>query len=189
MSENYSSPEEKRKKPTFLIVLLILTSLSLLSTLVVGVLPLVSGPMNEEQLEQEEVKVAKSKKDLERLFDDEEFRETLSDGLDLSFAKVSYIHKKAFWIFHLFQLLSFSIGAAAVYYMYHLRKLGFHLYIVYCLVSIGQAYLIFPKDLIIGADIIGGFAISALFVVLYALNLKHFTESGNDGGDSYQYSN
>jgi hypothetical protein len=189
MSEYYSVTEEKRKKPTFLIILLILTSLSLLSTFFAGVIPLVSGPMNDEQLEQEEVNLAKTKKDLERLFGDEEIYETLSDSLDLSFAKVSYIQKSAFWIFHLFQLLTFSLGAAAVYYMYHLRKLGFHLYIVYCLVSIGQAYLIFPKELIVGAEIIGGFSTSALFVLLYALNLKHFNESGEDDSDSYQYSN
>jgi hypothetical protein len=49
--------------------------------------------------------------------------------------------------------------------------------------------LIFPKELIVGAEIIGGFATSALFVLLYALNLKHFNESGEDDSDSYQYSN
>ena len=189
MSENFNPSEPKRKRPVFLIVLLILTGLSLLSSFFAGVVPILSGPMSAEQLEQEEVKLAKSKQELEKLFDNEEFRQSLSDGLDVSFAKVSFIHTKAFWIFHLFQLITFSLGAAAIYFMFHLKKLGFHLYIIYSLVSVGQAYLIFPKELITSADVIGGLVVSGLFVMLYAFNLKHFHNGNTNEEDSYTYSN
>jgi len=189
MSENFEPNTPTRKRPVFLIVLLILTSLSLLTTFFTSVVPLVSGPMNEEQLQQEEVKIAKSKKDMEKIFEDEDLRQTMSDSLDLGFAKIAYIHTKAFWLHHLMQLLIFGLGTAAVYFMYHLNKKGFHFYIVYCLVAIGQVYLVFPSELIASADIIGGFITSALFVGLYAMNLKHFTDEPEDENKSYKYSN
>lgn len=189
MSENFDPNAPARKRPVFLIVLLILTCLSLLTTFFTSVVPLVSGPLNEEQLQQEEVKIAKSKRDFEKLFTDEEFRQTMFDSLDLGFAKIAYIHSKVFWLHHLLQLLVFGLGSLGVYFMYHLNKKGFHFYIVYCLVSVGQVYLVFPSELIASADIIGGLVTSALFVGLYAMNLKHFTDQPKDENKSYNYSN
>jgi hypothetical protein len=189
MSENFEPSAPTRKRPVFLIVLLILTSLSLLTTFFTSVVPIVSGPMNEEQLQQEEVKIAKSKKDMAKLFSDEELQQTMFDSLDLGFSKIAYINNKAFWLYHLLQLLIFGLGGVGVYFMYHLNKKGFHFYIVYCLLSIGQVYLVFPSELIVSADIIGSFVISALFVGLYAINLKHFTNTPEDENKSYKYDN
>jgi len=44
MAENYSNLEEKKKRPTFLIALLVLTSISLFSLLFQSVVPMITGP-------------------------------------------------------------------------------------------------------------------------------------------------
>ena len=189
MSETQTIKSSPKKRPVFLIVLLVLTSLSLLTTLFTGVFPLATGPMNDEQLQKEELNMAKSKSEMNKLFDDEEMKQALSDGLDLGFTKITFIHKKAFWIYHFLQFIAFGLGAAAVYFMFRLKKIGFHLYIIYCLISAAQVYLVFPKELIVTSEFVTGFLVSGVFVLLYAMNLKHFKENDEGQNNDFEYSN
>lgn len=187
MSENYTIKEEKRKRPVMLIILLVCTSLSLLGTFFMGVTPITSGPKSEEQLAKDELELAKSKVALKQFISDEETIQSMGEALDLGYIKMVYIHTKAYWIYHLFQVLIFACGAGAVYYMYHLKKLGFHLYIIYSLIGVGYAYLVFPAELIVGSQIIGGLIFSGLLVMLYARHLKDFELNDSDNEQSYTY--
>jgi len=188
MSDNFNPSLPSKKRPTFLIVLLILTTISLLGTFAFGIVPLFKGPMSEEQLIKKEVEIAKSKKELETLYKDEESRQAMSDILDDQFAELVYVQTKAFMMHHLFQLLIFVLGALGVYYMYRLNKLGFHFYIIYSLVSVGSVYLIFPPELISSLKVIIALLLSGVFVWLFAMNLKHFDQS-DETDSSYKYNN
>jgi hypothetical protein len=186
MSENYSPTQEKKKKPTFLIVLLVLTGLSLVSTFFSGVLPMASGPMNSDELEQKELEMAKTISTTKKLFSDKEIQDQVEVASKAAFEKIRFIHTRVFWSYHLLLLLVFTLGALGVYFMFHLKKTGFHLYIIYCIAAVGMNYLIFPYAMIETTEIIGSFVVSGIFVLLYGMNLKHFEQ--DDAGDQrYEY--
>jgi hypothetical protein len=73
--------------------------------------------------------------------------------------------------------------------MFRLKKTGFHLYIIYCLISAAQVYLVFPKELIVTSEFVTGFLVSGVFVLLYAMNLKHFNENDEVRNNDFEYSN
>ncbi len=177
MSETSNSAVQKKKKPVFLIVLLVLTGISLVSTFFSGVIPLVSGPMTTEELLQEEVKMAKTLGEAKKLLKSEEMSKQIEEASKLAFTKLRFVHTNVFWRYHLLFLLVFTTGAAAVYFMFNLKKLGYHLYIIYCILAIGMNYLCFPSDMIVSSEIYGALFISGLFILLYGLNLKHFNEN------------
>jgi hypothetical protein len=84
-----------------------------------------------------------------------------------------YINNEVFYSFNILNLLSLIIGFMGVYIMMKLKKVGFHLYVAYSLLPIIISYAIIPMNLIIGASIIFSVILSAIFCVLYGLNLKH----------------
>lgn len=188
MSENYSSRQEKKKKPTFLIVLLVLTGLSLVSTFFSGVLPMASGPMNNEELAQKELEMAKTVSKAKKLFSDKEMQEQVEVATKAAFEKIRFVHTRVFWPYHLLLLLVFSLGAGAVYFLFHMKKIGFHLYIIYSILAIGMNYLVFPIIMIDTMEIVGSFVVSGIFVLLYGLNLKHFDQD-NPEDETYNYNN
>jgi len=188
MSENYNPTQEKKKKPTFLLVLLVLTSLSLISTFFSGVIPLFSGPMNSEELQQEELKMAKTISETKKLFSDEDLQTQLEESTKIAFEKIRFIHTHVFLPYHLLLALVFIVGGVAIYFMFHLKKLGFHLSIIYCILAVGMNYLVFPLSMIESMEIYGALFISGLFVFLYGLNLKHF-EANIQDADEFTYMN
>jgi hypothetical protein len=188
MSENYNPKQEKKKKPTFLIVLLVLTGLSLVSTFFSGVLPLATGPMNNEELAQKELEMAKTVSQAKKLFSDKDMQEQVEVATKAAYEKIRFVHTRVFWSYHLLLFLVFSIGAGAVYFLFHLKKIGFHLYIIYSILAIGMNYLVFPQSMIDTMEILGAFLVSGIFIFLYGLNLKHF-EQDNTEEDSYEYNN
>jgi hypothetical protein len=188
MSENYNPIQEKKKKPTFLLVLLVLTGLSLLSTFFSGVVPIISGPMNAEELAQEELDMAKTISEAKKMFSDEDLQEQVEVATKAAFEKIRFVHTRVFWPYHLLLVLVFSLGAFAVYFMFHLKKTGFHLYIIYCIAAVGMNYLVFPQTLIETTEILGSFIVSGVFVFLYGLNLKHFDQP-EDKEEGYNYMN
>jgi hypothetical protein len=189
MSQSKDSNVSIKKRPTFLTVLLILSSISLVTILFSSLMALGSGPMTEEELNKQEVELAKSKTQLDDAKLDEETQEMMEGIADLGFAKISYIHNQIFVLYHCTQLLIFALGAAGVYYLYRMKKIGFHLYIIYSLLSVAYVYFIFPKTLISTYEISINFVLGAVFVGLYAVNLKYFNETPSDPNSNYEYTN
>jgi hypothetical protein len=84
-----------------------------------------------------------------------------------------YQNSEVFYPFHLATLLSLLIGVVGIVLMYQLRKIGFHLYVVYSILPILWLYIFLPGDKIPNFLVFGSLFISLLFVILYAINLKH----------------
>lgn len=166
--ENLEFENEKPKRPTFLVVLAVLSYISLgIGSL--GVLfSLISGPSSQEQMEQQEAQLYESIQVM-----NEAGMDDFVSIIETSSQQAKYINNEAFYAYNILNLLSIIIGFIGVFLMMKLKKLGFHLYVAYSLLPIIIMYAIIPMDLIIGASIIVSVILSAIFCVLYGLNLKH----------------
>ncbi len=189
MQENTLEQKAKPKRSRFLTVLLVLTSISLVSVFIGDVLPLFSGPKSDETLDQEQVELAKTKMLMLEYVDDEESKQAVHDSFEFAERRTRFIHTKAFLIYHLVHLITFGLGVAGVYLMFQLNKIGFHLYIIYCLLKVGSVYIVFPSELIIGSSVITELLLSGVFVFLYSRNLKDFDKHSDYDASEYEYSN
>ena len=59
-------------------------------------------------------------------------------------AEVTAYQQHHFWTVMSLNFLASAIGLVGALFMFRGRKLGFHLYIIYCLTSIGSIFLIGP---------------------------------------------
>lgn len=157
---------ETPKRPTFLTVLVILTWLSVGMMIMTNFTGLVTGPLGEEELLEQEVNAAESIVEL-RDAGQESFIQFIEVGLERN----RYLHEKAFYQANIVTLILAILGAVAAWFMWNGRKLGFHLYIVYSLLTVVQSYFVYPMDLIIQVEIYFNLAISTVFVFMYSRNL------------------
>jgi len=83
-----------------------------------------------------------------------------------------YVNNEAFYLNGLLGILTLCVGAVSIVMMLKLRKMGFHLYILYSVLPILTLYLVSPVDLIPNLYVVWHTLSAALFSVLYGLNLK-----------------
>jgi hypothetical protein len=180
MSEENNPQLKKRDKPAFLLVLLVLSGLSLGGGLFNVVSTIVSGPSSNDELNAVRVESAKalseSRKDLKDSEGEKAF-EVVENMSNFFIERNEYIQKQVFWPYHLLVFLAIGIGIVGVFFMFKLKKIGFHLYIIYCLLDVGIPFILFPGELRSSILIILSLSLSALFVFLYSLNLKHFVDA------------
>jgi hypothetical protein len=69
---------------------------------------------------------------------------------------------------NLVNLLVCACGTTAAWFMYRRNQLGFHLYIIYNLASVGSIYLFVSPSLIPSIIVIVNSLLSVVFVLLYA---------------------
>lgn len=189
MQDNFQETVSHPKRSRFLNVLLVLTTISLAWFFFTNVLPMFSGPMNAEQLEQEEVRMAKAMVSLSDFFEGEESKQALSESFDFSFSRITYIHTRAFGSYYTLQFIIFLICSASVYFMFKLNKIGFHLYIIYSLLRDGGLYLVLPSNLIAPSEPLLNLAISGVFVFMYYRNLKDFEPNSGFDSNGFEYNN
>lgn len=161
--------ETQAKRPVLLTVLVILSAIYIIGSLLAVTSALISGPLSEEALETE----------LEGLY--ELSAELSANGAGEQLAGMTntiidnavYINNEVFMLSHTLSLITLIIGAIGVFMMFNLKKIGFHLYVIYSLLPIITMYIITPMELIITFSVISAVVLAALFSVLYGLNLKH----------------
>lgn len=173
MSDYFSpvnEPQQQRQQPAKRPVLL--TVLCILSFIVVGfgllgvLLSLLTGEPSVEQIEQsynKMMQLASENRDQNLVF--------MADMLE-QIAEMTSYQQHHYWSVLLVNAITMGTGFAGVLFMFRGRKLGFHLYIIYNLLSIGGTFLIVPSDMIPMASVIMNLILSGIFVFLYSLNLK-----------------
>jgi hypothetical protein len=72
---------------------------------------------------------------------------------------------------NLINVLVLACGAVAAWFMYQRNQLGFHLYIVYNLASVGSIYLFISPSLIPSIIVWVNSLLALVFVLLYAKHL------------------
>jgi hypothetical protein len=67
-----------------------------------------------------------------------------------------------------------TIGLIGIILMFRRKELGFHLYIIYCLVYVSQNYLFVSPANVPVILVIGNLLISGLFIFIYSRSINWF---------------
>lgn len=171
MSEDFEveSYEERPKRPGFLTTLCILSFISIGIGILSGLANLAMGPTSDEQMKEMRVELTTQTEEMKDM------------GMD-SFANIleqiqsmTEEMNSSFYLATSLNLIIVLLGLFAVIKMMKGFKLGFHLYIVYCLLGICSLYAYVSPGNIPTFLIVVNLIFSGLFVLLYSRNLKWMT--------------
>ena len=156
------------RKPTFLVVLAVLSFITITLNFFQYLVSLIAGPMNQEEWEIYEATLYESVGQMNDL------GMTGMAAMVEQVIQMSYIANFDYFVLNnALQLIAALIGALGVFMMLRLKKIGFHLYVIYSLLPVVIMYLLFPTEVIATFVVLSTLVISAIFCLLYALNLKH----------------
>lgn len=170
MSEGYTDmeqqEEQKRKRPVLLTVLCIL-SFVVVGFGILGVLfSLIGGQPTADEIDaayNQIIQMASEMRDKQLT--------TIADMLEQG-AELTVYQQHRYWSVLGINALTMFTGFAGVLLMFRGKRLGFHLYIIYNLLSVGGTFLIVPSHMVPMVSVIMNLIISGLFIFLYSLNLK-----------------
>lgn len=157
--------KEEPKRPTFLKVLCILSFISIGMSGIVSLFTTLGGPDSEETVLENRAQLFESTA---------EMRATgMNDVADI-FEQLQRMNESLndhFYAVSLVSILVLIIGFVGVLFMWQGKRIGFHLYILYSLFSIGNLYLfVSPADIPTFA-VIWNLLISGIFILMYSRNL------------------
>jgi hypothetical protein len=164
--EHVEEANKSNKRPVFLTVLVVLTWLWAGISIMNAFTAMVSGPVSDEIMQEQELKAAESIAEMKELGQDD-----FIHLIELGTERMRFVNEQAFQKNYLIILVVGILGAIAGYMMWTLKKVGFHLYILYSLIYVGMSYLIYPLDMIINIEIYFNLFVAGLFVLLYSRNL------------------
>jgi hypothetical protein len=161
--ENQNEP---MKRPTFLVVLSVFSLISISSGLLSSILGLISGPMEDYQIDEI---IGQNMADLTQL---QEMGEVYWSEITLKILNLIKYTNANFYMDRIINLGAYAIGLNGVIFMLKGRKLGFHLYIVYNLIALVSIYASAPASEIPSFYFILFGIISSIFIFMYSRNLK-----------------
>lgn len=165
MSSEESQTRMNARPPKGLMVLLVLTWVNTLFSIVTTIFTLIFMRPSTQDLEQEKLEMAKSIVELKKLGMDS-FVSLLERLQAMTEAMQPYFVQS-----NLVNVLVLACGAVAAWFMYQRNQLGFHLYIVYNLASVGSIYLFISPSLIPSIIVWVNSLLALVFVLLYAKHL------------------
>jgi hypothetical protein len=165
-NEQLDNNEQDVKRPTFLLVLCILTFVNTGFTVLGGLMGMLNGKPSPEEIKAGKVDLAKSIDQLEKLNVDYwvdllKRIDAMTDAINANFVAYNGV-----------SVLVAIIGAFAAFLMFHAKKIGFHAYIVYSFLYVIQGYLFISPEIMPAFVIILNFIIAGVFVLLYSRNLS-----------------
>ena len=158
--------QEQVERPSFLKVLCILSWISTGIGIISGFFNLITGPFSEEEMLDQKVEMIKSIDELRTMGADQfanifEQLQRMTEAMNSQFYYVQIV-----------SLLVVALGVFGIYKMWTRSKLGFHLYIIYSLLSVLTVYLFVAPEDVPSIVVIINLVISAIFVFMYSRNLK-----------------
>jgi len=157
--------EEQKERPGFLTVLCVLSFIATGLGILSGLYTLISGKQNEEQMLESKVQLTKSISDMKRL------------GMDSWVDMMEKIQAMSIDINNNFYLAAFisliiaALGLYGVIKMFKGYKIGFHLYIIYSLLSVASLYIYVSPANVPSIIVIINLIIAAIFIFMYSRNL------------------
>jgi len=153
------------KPPKGLMVLLVLTWVNTLFSIISTLFTLIFVRPKPEDLAKDKMEMAKSIIELKKLGLDSvvellERIQAMTDALHPYFIELNVVN-----------LLVLIVGAFSALLMYRRNILGFHLYIVYNLASVGSIYLFVSPSMVPTVIVVTNLILSFVFVLLYARHL------------------
>ena len=158
--------QEEEKRPTFLLVLCILTFVNTGFTILGGISGMISGPPSKEEIKANNVDLANSIEQLEKV--NLEYWADVIKRIQLM-TEAFYANFVAYNAVAVFVAMA---GVAAAALMLKGKKLGFHVYIGYSFMFVLQSYLFVSASVIPSFIVILNLIIAGLFVLLYSRNLS-----------------
>ncbi len=166
MYEEIDNQEMKREeRPSFLKVLCILSFISIGLSLLGAMGSLISGPQSEERILADRADIIEA---------NEELRTNGMDGLADLFEQIQRMNESLnsnFYAASLVSLIVLGIGLFGAISMWNGNRLGFHLYIVYSLISVAQLYFFVSPADIPTIAVVFNILISGTFIFMYSRNL------------------
>lgn len=157
--------EQQKPMPVFLKVLCILTFISTGFGLIGVLIGLLKGPDSASVLEKNAVIFVSQANEMR-----EKGMSGLAHMMD-QIVDMSYHINEHYYGNMLLSLFMVGTGLAGAILMWKGRKLGFHAYIAYCVLSAFGVYLFVPFDSVpLISPILGGI-ISLIFIFMYSRNL------------------
>ena len=168
--EIQDEPIVKKKRPVFLLVLVILSSLNMSVSLLGSVSGMLGAKPDTKMIKQAKLEFANMREQLEEggAADFTYIIDQMESVTDNMF--------KHFQAYNSVQFLVLVLGLAGAILMYQRRKLGFHFYIIYSLGLVVLPYLFNPITGIPTILTIVGILYGGVWVLLYSRNL-HWMEA------------
>lgn len=157
---------EQNNRPQYLKVLCILTFIYTIFSLLVALLGFLQGPLSSAEVEKQNVEFAKQIVQLQEI--DANYMVGVMHQVQLMVEDMN----TNFYIAMISKLVWASLGAFAALQMWKGKKIGFHLYIIYCLLEVVQLYLITSPSNIPMIIVIYDLIVSGIFVLMYSRNLS-----------------
>jgi hypothetical protein len=158
--------QEAEKRPTFLLVLCILTFVNTGITILSGILGMIAGPPSPEEVKESNVQMAETISQLEKV--------NLDYWVDV-IKRIQLMTESMYANFVAYNAVSVFVaivGVTAAIMMFKGKKLGFHVYIGYSFLYVLQGYLFISASVIPSFIVIINVLIAGLFVLLYSRNLS-----------------
>lgn len=156
---------QEKSRPGFLTALCVLSFIATGLSLFFGVINLIGGKQNEEQMLNAKVAMTQSIGELKKLGMD-----SWVDMMEKLQAMTIDVNNN-FYLAAILTLLISGLGLYGVFKMFKGFKIGFHMYIIYSLLSVAGVYLYVSPAHVPSFMIIVNIIISGLFVFLYSRNL------------------
>ena len=166
--EDHNSKKGKKRSKT-LNFLLILSSIYIVMTFSATLQAVNSGPLSNNQIEEDTAEFYALVVELQKNGAGQE----LTNMVEVMIESSIYQNNEAFYLSNILRLIEFIVGGFGIVFMFQLRKIGFHLYILYSLLPIAIIYITIPQALIINLSIIVLVLIGGFFSLLYGSQLKH----------------
>ncbi len=170
MSEYFSEmdkqPEQDQKRPVLLTVLCVLSFIVVGFGLLEVLFTLIGGQPSPEKIESaynQIIQMSSEMRDKQMVV----IAEMLEQG-----AELARYQQYRYWSVLGVKTLTMITGFFGVLFMLKGRKLGFHLYIIYNLLSIGGKFLIVPSEMVPMVSVIFDLIVSGVFILLYSRSLK-----------------
>ena len=162
--------EVNSKRPTFLLVLCILSYISIGFGLLGTLTSIFSGPLSMDEMDQ---LMKDSWKIVEAI--QSNGNSDISGTLEMVLKTQEYINSN-FYAHHLTTLLALVSGFIGVYLMFNKKSRGFHFYIIYNVISILIYYVSVPFSEVPSILVISNTIFSAIFILMYSRNLSWMKE-------------
>lgn len=157
---------ERPKRPVFLLVLCILTFVRIGFGVMDGFLGLAAGPDSPQDLDKAQVELNKQIDEFEK--------QGMDDWVPTvkKLQNMVIVMNNNYYAVIALAFFIYAIGVTAAIMMLRGRKLGFHLYIIYTLLSVCDYYFFISPSMVPTVVIVLSALTGALFIGLYAINLK-----------------
>lgn len=162
---------EKPKRSPLLNVLLILSGINIVAGIYGTFQSLRHGPLTTAQLEEGMSELYTSIGQLR----DQNAGESIANMVESVINYSIYVNDYSFYTNAYLLLFSFLVGAISLFFMFSLKKIGFHLYIIYSLLPVLTMYIVAPAYLIPNLNVIFYVIQATILALLYGRNLKYMS--------------